>query len=146
MRFRLLVTTTIMVTLLLSGCSGELKFGPGMQDFDRELPNDFRLFKASAHEMMIVPKEGTFEENNTIPSKVIKLGWNKNYIIAVQHPLKENPEKNNGVEIPDKKVENYWIIKPSKEIVGPLSKKEFTRYKDKFELGDLELKKISEYD
>ena len=94
-------------------------FGPGVQDFTKNLTGDYNLYRNSSHEVFVAPNDGWNDEIAIIPSKVIKLNTYKEFIIAERQGLKlRNPNDSlDGYEIPDEKLKDYWILNTDENYV-----------------------------
>lgn len=94
-------------------------FGPGVQDFTKNLIGGYELLRNSAHEVFIAPADGWNSEVAIIPSKVLKVNTYKEFIIAERQGLKRRNPKDSldGYEIPDEKVKDYWILNTDKNYV-----------------------------
>lgn len=111
---------------------------PGASDYDVELPGNYSIVRSSAHEVKIAPKisEGLWGEA-VIPAKVIEAGWNDEYIIVKQVELIKDPKSNNGMEIPDEKSFQFWIIEiKNGKAMGPLDDEDFTKKKQEYQISD----------
>lgn len=63
-----------------------------------------------------------------IPAYVYKIGWNDKYIVALQYDMIIKDE-HSKYKIPDKSVENYYIINLEDDTkIGPITKEEFNKY------------------
>src|SRR5690606_24371778 len=99
----------------------------------------------SAHQITIAPKTGeTSWGAIKIPAKVTEVGWDKKFIMARQINMVEDPESDNGVEIPDEQESFYWILNTENDVVtGPLNEADFSTKKE--DLGNAQkllLKKV----
>ena len=95
-------------------CSGLFfrGFGPGIQDFSKNVTNGYVLHRNSAHEIFIAPSDGWNDEIAIIPSKVLKLNDYEDFIVAERQGLKKRSPNDSldGYEIPDENVKDYWIL------------------------------------
>ena len=99
----------------LSACSAG--FGPGYTDFQANLPHEYLLTQASAHEVTITLDFG--EDEKEIPAKVVSLGFDDHFILAQQQLLdaKDNPIRGKY---------QFWIIDaPAQKRLGPFTEDEF---------------------
>ena len=108
-------------------------FGPGVQDFTKNLTGAYTLFRNSAHEIFIAPEDGYNSEIAIIPSKVLKVNTYREFIIAERQGLKRRNPKDSldGYEIPDEKIKDYWILNTDKNYV--LKNLKFNDFKKKLE-------------
>ncbi len=101
---------------LLSGCAG-------LQDFDIALGEDYYINRISSH---VITINETREAHSTvmyevIPSEVLEVGFNDDFIIAKQLAEKENVSYVSYVF-------HYWIINKNERIViGPLQEQDFNK-------------------
>ena len=102
--------------------------GPGIQDFEKPLTDNYTLNRASSEDICISPKEGWSEDEEIIPSKVVKLNVFENYIIAQRldsedkKPYDDIDHNKNFV----KQRYDYWIIdSDKKQIFKKLSYSQF---------------------
>lgn len=126
--------------LLLMGCAG-------LADYDVDLPGGYSIVRTSAHQVKIAPKhpDKSGWGADVIPAKVIEAAWNENYILAKQLDLIEDPNNQNGYQIPDSTSEYFWIIElQSNTVIGPLTEKEFQNKKHEFGLTE-DLKKVEDF-
>jgi len=130
---------------IMNGCIP----GPGISDFSFDLPNDYQVVRSSSHDVKVVPKSGWTSDNQIIPSKVIEVVWDDNYILAKQNRLmREKPnDPNRTYEIPDTSKEYYWILDTSKkESFGPYDLKQFSEIRKSLNIDEkLKLKPVKEY-
>jgi len=101
--------------------------GPGIQDFEKPLTDNYTLNRASPEDICISPKEGWSDDEEIIPSKVVKLNVFENYIIA-QRLESEDEKPYDGIDhkTSDKDRYDYWIIdSDKKQILKKLSYSQF---------------------
>jgi hypothetical protein len=97
-------------------------FGPGMADYEIELPGDYKLYRTSAHQIH-VGSTVNWESAPRIPPKIIAIAWDSRYVIAIQQLLVKNGR---GYEYPDDNVKSYWILDTKvPKCYGPLNKERF---------------------
>ncbi|MDM5154994.1 DUF3997 domain-containing protein [Bacillus sp. DX1.1] len=121
---------SVISLLLLTGCAG-------VSDYDVDLPGDYSIVRSSAHNVTIAPKEGSGGWGSAvIPTKVTEVAWDKNYIIAKQVDLKQDP-KNKNYHIPNKQNYHYWIldIKTGK-VTGPLDDESLKEKRTEFKISN----------
>lgn len=124
-------------------------FGPGVYDFSYKVAGNYVLERTSAHQVFVVPQDGWSNETPIIPTKVVEIAWNHQFVIAKQQGLKrcypDNPE--NTYEMPDENVFNYWILDTKQpKAYGPLDKQRFeTMRKSLFVPDELVLKSVDSY-
>ncbi len=108
-------------------------FGPGSQDFEVKITDSCILHRNSLH-IIYISCQG-IEKN--IDSKIIKLGWNNDYILAVTNPVTKRKYPNNPdntYTIPDESVSYWWIIDvKNKKLYGPTSEEAYNS--NKFDLS-----------
>lgn len=130
----------VIPLLILTGC-------PGMADYSVDLPGDYSVVRTSAHQVKIAPKKSdTIWGSDIIPTKVTELVWDDNYILAKQLGLKEDPDSNNGYQIPNTDDVHFWILEfKTGEVFGPLDEDGFREKKNELGISqDVELKKIQD--
>ncbi|MDE5416150.1 DUF3997 domain-containing protein [Alkalihalobacterium chitinilyticum] len=98
-----------------------------MGDYDIDLPVNYSVVRTSAHQVTIAPKTSdTSWGSNIIPTKVTELAWDDTYILAKQVGLKEDPNSNNGYQIPNSEDVHFWIVEiKSGNVFGPLDEEGF---------------------
>lgn len=116
----------LFFSLLLCGCAG-------LADYDIDLPGDYSVIRTSADNVIIAPKVGSGTWGETvIPTKVLEVGWNNNFIIAKQEDISINKK-------------NYWIINIElNEIEGPLESQDFEKKLLDYNIKEIELLKIED--
>jgi hypothetical protein len=94
-------------------------FGPGVQDFTKNLTGGYELLRTSKHQISVVPSSGWNSEIAIIPSKVLKVNTYKEFIIAERQGLKKRNPKDSldGYEIPNENVKDYWILNTDENYV-----------------------------
>lgn len=110
-----------------------IAFGPGVQDFSRNLTGGYMLYRTSAHEIFVAPEDGWNSKTAIIPSKVIKVNVYNEFIIAERQALKRiNPKDSlDTYEIPDENVKDFWILNTNKNyVLGNLKNNDFNRKLD----------------
>jgi hypothetical protein len=99
-------------------------FGPGLADYEYKIANSCTLNSSSAH-MVSISCDGV---ERGIDPKIIKVGWNDNYLIAQTHPVTKRKYPNNPSNTysePDTSITYWWIVDfANKELIGPLSSEE----------------------
>jgi hypothetical protein len=103
-------------------------YGPGMQDFTKNITNGYVLYRNSKEDIFVAPNDGWNDEIEIIPSKVLKLNEYKDYIVAERQGLKrQNPnDEQDKYKISDEKVIDYWILDTENNIaLKNLNKHEF---------------------
>lgn len=113
---------SVFLLFLIQSC------GPGIQDFEKPLTDNYTLNRASSEDICISPKEGWSDDEEIIPLKVVKLNVFENYIIAQR--LESEDEKpydniyDNKTSAKDRY--DYWIIdSDKKQILKKLSYSQF---------------------
>lgn len=135
-KFLSLSLLLIIFIIALSGCY----VGPGVTDYSYNLCGGYKLYKCSAHDIKVVPKSGWNDNTPVIPTQVLNIAWDKQFIIATQQDIKEN-----GKAASDKI--NYWILDTKTPMVyGPLNKTDFENEKKNLKITDfLTLKPVDSY-
>jgi hypothetical protein len=120
-------------------------FGPGLADYTYKIADICDLGRSSAH-MISIRCEGF---NGGVSPKVIKVGWNDNFLIAYTHPVTklkypENPE--NTYSEPDESITYWWVMDlKTKELYGPInSEQAFENKKSELGIGDIQLWSVNE--
>lgn len=125
---------------LLAACSG-------LTDYEVELPGNFSIVSTSEHLVTISPKENEGSWGSAVvPAKVVEVGWDKNFILAKQVDLVDDPEIANNTVIPDMDTSHYWIIETGTEVItGPLDEQSFTDKKTELSISkDIKLKAVED--
>jgi len=113
----LILITTIILAMVSRPA------GPGLQDFEIDLTDTCILSRNSTHDIYI-QCDGI---SGRVNPKVVKLGWDTNFVVAMTNPVTKkvypnNP--NNTYRIPDENVTYWWVIDIRKKVLyGPLKKK-----------------------
>lgn len=120
-------------------------FGPGIQDFSKNITNDYELVRSSSHNIIIVPDDGWNNEIAIIPSKVLRLNDYEDYIIAERQGLTGKSQYE--IETPDENVKDYWILDTENNwVLKNLNFSDFQRKLDSLKIPkDIELVDVSEY-
>ncbi len=126
------------IVVALWGYAFKEGFGPGLADFDYKINDVCTLEKTSAH--MVSVRCADFEKG--IEPKVVKIGWSKDYIVAITHPVtkREYPNNpNNDYSVPDEAVTYWWILDlKNKTNLGPiLSEQVFEDQMKKFNIDNI---------
>ena len=114
------------VGLLVFGCNG-LAYGPGVSDFSAELSNDYFIHHTSAHQIVVAPISFN-DETPIIPTRVIEVGYDQNFIVAKQQLLERlNPDTpNDGLLAPIPDAFQYWILDfQAEKFHGPLTLEDY---------------------
>ncbi|MGO4770537.1 DUF3997 domain-containing protein [Flavobacterium sp. W22_SRS_FK3] len=123
--------------------------GPGIQDFEKPLTDNYTLNRVSSYEICISPKGGWNDNEEIIPSKVVKLNVFENYII-VQRLESEDEKPYDSVDYNKtftKDRYDYWIIdSDKKQIFKKLSYSQFLTKLDSLKIPkNLKLIDVYEY-
>lgn len=124
-----------------------LGYGPGLQDFSKNITNGYVLYRTSSHEIFVAPENGWNDKVEIIPSKVLKVNYYNEFILVERQGLKMR-KPNDSLDlykIPDENVMNYWILDTKKNY----SFKNLTRieFQEKLKLLKIpEVKLIDVYD
>ncbi|MGW6379949.1 DUF3997 domain-containing protein [Peribacillus butanolivorans] len=126
-----MLNIAIISLLLFSGCAG-------LSDYDVDLPGKYSIVRTSAHNVFIAPKEGEGRWGSPIiPTEVTEIAWDENYIMAKQVELKEDPESENGYEIPDEESYHFWIVEiETGKATGPLDEQSFMEKRSELKIAD----------
>lgn len=107
-------------------------------DIEYYITEDIYLYRTSRYMIRLKGEYGDPNVDEGIPACIDSIGWNEKYIVILQYNLKRENEYNSYL-IPDKTQSNYYIIDiKSKEMIGPISKKEYQEKK----IENIKLKKI----
>ena len=107
-------------------------------DLKYYITEDIYLYRTSRYMITLKGEYGDSNDNEGIPACIDSVGWNEKYIVILQYNLKKENEHNSYL-IPDKTQSNYYIIDiKTKEMIGPISKKEYQEKK----IENIKLKKI----
>lgn len=112
--------------------------GPGISDYEYKIASICTLSRSSQHQVYI-----DCEGADRISSKVVKVGWNDDYLIAVTNPTtkRKYPENaSNDYVLPDESIEYWWVRNlVTKEGIGPISEAEYLKTKVELSIPDIEL-------
>ena len=127
---------------ILTGCGGSIG-----ANYDLDLPGNYSIVSTSAHQVTISPKiSNSHWGSYVIPTKVTELAWDDNYILAKQLGLVNNPERNDGPQIPNKDDANFWILEiDSGKVFGPLDELNFVEKKTELGVSESVILKKIEY-
>ena len=107
-------------------------------DLKYYITEDIYLYRTSRYMITLKGEYGDSNDDEGIPACIDSVGWNEKYIVVLQYNLK-NENEHNSYLIPDKTQSNYYIIDiKTKEMIGPISKKEYQEKK----IENIKLKKI----
>ncbi|WP_425617056.1 DUF3997 domain-containing protein [Anatilimnocola sp. NA78] len=134
----------ILLLTALAGCRAR-DFGfAGAADFSAQLPQGFVVYRTSAHQIAIAPKDSP----PVIPAKVIEIDHDDLWLIAKQQHLRQRKAKpNDTYEEPDPGVFSYWILRfDTTEVRGPLSLVDFESQRKKLNVpASLKLHSVHDY-
>lgn len=125
----------ILCTLaVLVGCAG-------IGDYHVDLIGNYSIVRSSAHQVTISPKKNEGMDNHygspVIPSKVIQVGWDEQYILAKQVGLKQDPDKEYYDKIPDETYEYFWINDTeTNDIFGPMFEEQYINKKEQLSISN----------
>ncbi|BAK16354.1 glycogen debranching enzyme [Solibacillus silvestris StLB046] len=72
-----------------------------------------------------------------IPTKVIEVAWDDNYILAKQLGLMDDPKSSNGYQIPNNDDVHFWILElKTGKVFVTLDKEAFAEKKNEFGISD----------
>lgn len=121
----------IALAFSLTSCDPrKIMMGPGMSDFEAPACGGYSIWRTSAHEISVVPKDGWNASTPIIPTKVIECDFDNRFVIAKRQGLKRRSpnDPNDTYEEPDSSVFDFWILDTSlPKVFGPLSGSEFNR-------------------
>ncbi len=129
-----------LLLFLISGCM----VGSGVSDYDIPLTSGYDLVRINRHTVIIGKRTESNEViswNESIPPKIVELGFNDNYILAIIHPIDEidlAPIENSELQ--------YFSIDLMTDDVNSLPKDNFyeVQKEQKIQLNNLEdFKKMS---
>lgn len=115
----------VFIVFLLFGCAGA-------GDYSIDLPGKLEVSRINSEDIGIFTMDGT-AGTPVIPSKIIEVGWDDDYVLAKQV---ENQK------------EYYWIIDVKTEkALGPLKNDVFLEKREEFKIPNtVKLKKLDEYE
>ncbi|MCS4300769.1 DUF3997 domain-containing protein [Chryseobacterium sp. BIGb0232] len=121
-------------------------FGSGIQDFSKDLPGGYKLYRNSSIDIFIVPDGGWDDETAIIPSKILKMNTYKNFIVAEREEVKNKPYNDslNHQKTLDK---DFWILDTGKNyVLKNLPFHEYIRKLDSLKIPrNIELIDVYEY-
>ena len=133
-----------VMIFLLTGC---------LSDYDIELPNGYEINATSTNQVSINFHGTVLSDNiidDSIPTKVVQVGYDERYVIAKQYEMKKKYPNNpsNTYEIPDETKVCYWILDTiERKKYGPYnSKEQFDKKLNEFSIGNLQLKELDSYE
>jgi hypothetical protein len=98
--------------------------------YEEDLGNGYQLWAADVIEQVAVFKKSKLSSAmvEVVPSVVFAYGWNDDFILAKQHPLKSHRKV-------DTSITNWYIVEvASGNVHGPLSEGEFNKLKTKLKV------------
>lgn len=104
----------LLLSLSLVGCAG-------MADYSYEVGDDYELWRTSAHEIHVIPKDGWQDKSEIIPAKVVRIAWDEQFVIAEQQLLQRR-SSNDPTDSYKEPSEDfaYWILDTTaKKAHGP---------------------------
>ena len=125
--------TILIIIIVLIGFIGifvllKFNFGPGVQDFSKNLTGNYQVYRMSENNVFIAPKDVWSSEDAIIPEKVVRLNEYKNFIIAERQGLKRrsSEDSNDTYLIVDSNILDYWILDTKKKfVIEKLNKQQF---------------------
>ncbi|WP_336734565.1 DUF3997 domain-containing protein [Chryseobacterium sp. VD8] len=114
-------------------------FGPGVQDFTKDLTGNYTLYRNSSQEIFIAPDDGWDSETAIIPAKVIKMNVYQEFIIAERYGMKRMNvhDSMDTLEIPDKESTDYWILNTEENyVLKNLKKNDFKRKRESLKIPE----------
>jgi hypothetical protein len=107
-------------------------------DFSHSLAGDYELVQTSAHQVVIVPKNGWSNDSPTIPSKVVEVAFDDRFILAKRQYLKRRRiSPSDGYEEPIAGEFDYWILDTRGPTVsGPFDEAEFAVNRKELSISD----------
>ncbi len=141
MKKRWIIVNSIISLLLLTGC-----IGPGYGDYSIELINGYDVVRVNPETIQIGLREdlgdGVYSWSTDIPAKVLSVGFDKRYIVALVDPTDVFAEDYDE-DAPPKEHVYYIIDTESHEVSEPMSK---SVYEKVTEVQHIELKKLDSYE
>lgn len=131
--------TLLFFLTIFSSCDFKV-YGPGVQDFTKNLPNGYIVFRASSHQIKIVPEDGWNDKVPIIPTKVLKLNTYNEYVLAYRQGLKEKFPNNmsDSYMIPNPNEFDFWILDTkTPKVYNNLKKSEFDQIKKDLKIPEL---------
>lgn len=142
-------SAAVGLTFIIFNLARLVDLGPGAQDFAYRLAGDYFLYRTSAHQVEVSPKEGWGDKTPRIAPKVIEVAWDERYVLAKQQALKrrspDNPQ--DTYEEPAPGVFHYWILDTkTPQVIGPFSKEGFEEKRKALGIPDtLILRNVASY-
>jgi len=132
----------LIIAFPLTAC-----IGPGVQDYEYQVADGYKLVRSSAHMIQVVPNDGWRSDDEIIPAKVVEIAWNHEYVIAKQLGMvRRSHEENDTYMVPDVSQVYYWILyAPEGKRYGPFDEAEFQNKLIEFKLTNLTLKDVKDY-
>lgn len=121
-------------------------FGPGIQDFSKNLTGGYKLYRNSSVDIFIAPDGGWDDETAIIPSKILKVNTYKNFIVAERENVKGGLP-NDGLNNHKSLDKDFWILNTDKNHVQKkLSMNEYRRKLDSLKIPEnIELIDVYKY-
>ncbi|WP_165440828.1 DUF3997 domain-containing protein [Rubripirellula amarantea] len=116
----------LLLTTVMLGCQ-PVAFGPGLQDFSAPLPHGYFIHRTSAHQIIVAPQQWS-PDTPIIPTKVVELDHDDQFIIAKQQLLERRSPNNpnDTYEQPKPDAFQYWILDmQTPKVYGPFTEEEF---------------------
>ncbi len=111
--------------------------GPGFADYRIKLPGNYQLQRSSTYQAIVAL--GVDPWTKAIPTRVMRLGFSPDFIIAERFPVVEDSRKRDRLDLdaPD-----YWIIDLRDNTThGPLDEREFSNFRAKLQVPtDIQLR------
>ena len=118
----------LLLAAVMTGCQS-VAFGPGVQDFSAALPHGYFIHRTSAHQIMIAPQSWS-SDTPIIPTKVVELDHNDQFVIAKQQLLERRSPNNpnDTYEQPKPNTFRYWILDlQTPRVYGPFEFDKFNK-------------------
>jgi hypothetical protein len=122
-------------------------FGPGKQDFTKNLSGGYKLYRMSSNNIFIAPGD-VWNESAIIPEKVVRLCEYKDYVIAERQLLSRLSTKDNLNSSPAADtVSNYWILNTHEHtMIKNVSSEQLKNVLDSLGIpGNIKLADVYEY-
>ncbi|MDR2236136.1 MAG: DUF3997 domain-containing protein [Chryseobacterium sp.] len=109
-------------------------FGPGIQDFTKDLTGSYKLYRNSSSDVFIAPDGGWDDKTAIIPSKVLRVNTYENFIIAEREVIKSRLSDDN-LSYQKTSDKDFWILDTDKNyVLKNLNFHEYTRKRDSLKI------------
>jgi len=127
-----------LIVLLLAGC--DMPSYNFMGDYRFAVGGGYMLSRSSANNVKVVPESGGYRHVPIIPVKVIKIGFDEQFVIALRQQMNGFDPVPNGLD--------YWILDTSiPAVYGPLNLEQFNLKRADLKVpSSLSLKDVKEFE